>query len=141
MAEVLGLQDKLYLGNLDARRDWGYAPEFVEAMWLMLQQDDPEDFVISLDERHSVREFAELAFSKMGLDWEQYVVQDERFMRPAEVDLLVGDSAEVRAALDWKPAVDFQDLVCMMVDADLDLRLDRNARRIEHGDPFLRQRG
>jgi GDPmannose 4,6-dehydratase len=113
--------DELRLGNLEAQRDWGYAGDYVVAMWKMLQQEGPQDFVVSTNETHSVREFCEVAFGHAGLDWEQYVVQDERFMRPAEVDLLVGDSAAVRAALEWAPAVDFQDLVCMMVDADVDL--------------------
>ena len=117
----LGQNDELRLGNLEAQRDWGFAGDYVVAMWKMLQQDEARDFVVSTNETHSVREFCEVAFGHAGLDWEQYVVQDERFMRPAEVDLLVGDSAAVREALDWMPAVDFQDLVCMMVDADLDL--------------------
>jgi GDPmannose 4,6-dehydratase len=113
--------DELRLGNLDARRDWGYAGDYVVAMWKMLQRDGPGDFVVSTNETHSVREFCEVAFGHAGLDWEQYVVQDERFMRPAEVDLLVGDSTAARDTLDWVPAVSFQDLVCMMVDADVDL--------------------
>ena len=117
----LDLQRKLYLGNLDAERDWGFAGDYVEAMWLMLQQDDPEDFVISLDERHSVREFAELAFSKMGLDWEQYVEVDQRYFRPAEVELLQGDSTKARTKLGWKPKVSFDELVDMMLESDLEL--------------------
>ncbi len=117
----LGMASELRLGNLESQRDWGFAGDYVEAMWLMLQQDDPADWVIATDETHSVREFCEVAFVHAGLDWENYVVQDERFMRPAEVDLLVGDSSGARAALGWKPKVTFNDLVTMMVDADLAL--------------------
>ncbi len=117
----LDLQRKLYLGNLDAERDWGFAGDYVEAMWLMLQQDEPEDFVISLDERHSVREFAELAFSKMGLDWEEYVEIDQRYFRPAEVEVLQGDSTKARTKLGWKPKVSFEELVDMMLESDLAL--------------------
>jgi GDPmannose 4,6-dehydratase len=117
----LDLQRKLYLGNLDAERDWGFAGDYVEAMWLMLQQDEPEDFVISLDERHSVREFAELAFSKMGLDWEKYVEIDQRYFRPAEVEVLQGDSTKARTKLGWKPRVSFDELVDMMLESDLAL--------------------
>jgi len=117
----LDLQRKLYLGNLDAERDWGFAGDYVEAMWLMLQQDEPEDFVISLDERHSVREFAEVAFAKMGLDWEQYVEVDQRYFRPAEVELLQGDSTKARTKLGWKPKVSFDELVDMMLESDLEL--------------------
>ena len=117
----IGQQDELRLGNLDAQRDWGFAGDYVDAMWRMLQQDEPEDFVVSTDETHSVREFCQIAFGHVGLDWEQYVVVDEAFFRPAEVDLLVGDSAKARTVLGWKPSVGFEDLVTMMVDADLDL--------------------
>lgn len=116
-----GMADELRLGNLDAKRDWGYAGDYVEAMWLMLQQDQPDDYVISTGETHEVREFCELAFGHAGLDWEKYVVQDERFMRPAEVDLLVGNPAKAREVLGWKPKTPFKDLVEMMVDADLAL--------------------
>ncbi len=116
-----GMVDELRLGNLDAKRDWGYAGDYVEAMWLMLQQDQPDDYVISTGETHEVREFCELAFGHAGLDWEKYVVQDERFMRPAEVDLLVGNPAKAREVLGWKPKTPFKDLVEMMVDADLAL--------------------
>jgi GDPmannose 4,6-dehydratase len=115
----IGLSDKLALGTLDAQRDWGFAGDYVRAMWLMLQQESPEDYVISTDETHSVREFCQLAFGHLGLDYRDHVVQDERFMRPAEVDLLVGDSRKARARLGWKPEVAFSDLVGMMVDADL----------------------
>ena len=118
---VLGQTDELRMGNLEGQRDWGFAGDYVEAMWLMLQQPESGNYVISTDETHSVREFCELAFSHVGLDYEQYVVQDERFFRPAEVDLLVGDSSNARAALGWKPKVTFSQLVEMMVDADLAL--------------------
>jgi GDPmannose 4,6-dehydratase len=117
----LGKANELRLGNLEAQRDWGYAGDYVEAMWLMLQQDQPGDFVVSTNETHSVREFCEIAFSHVGLDWEQHVTVDERFMRPAEVDLLIGDSAKARSVLGWKPKVSFPELVTMMVDADLAL--------------------
>jgi GDPmannose 4,6-dehydratase len=118
---VLGMATELRLGNLEAQRDWGFAGDYVEAMWLMLQQDEPGDFVVSTDETHSVREFCEVAFGHVGLDWQKYVVTDERFFRPAEVDLLVGDSSKVRTQLGWKPNVGFQQLVHRMVDADLAL--------------------
>jgi GDPmannose 4,6-dehydratase len=117
----LGRATDLRLGNLDARRDWGFAGDYVEAMWLMLQQDEPGDFVVATGETHTVREFCEVAFSHAGLDYTDHVVQDERFMRPAEVDLLVGDAARARALLGWKPRVTFVELVAMMVDADLAL--------------------
>src|SRR5438067_5062538 len=117
----LGLTDKLALGSLDAQRDWGFAGDYVRAMWLMLQQETPDDYVISTDETHSVREFCQLAFSHVGLDYQDHVVQDERFMRPAEVDLLVGDSRKARRTLGWKPEVSFPELVEMMVDADMAL--------------------
>ncbi len=117
----LGLADELRLGNLDAKRDWGYAGDYVEAMWLMLQQDAPDDYVVSTGETHSVQEFCELAFGHVGLDWTDHVVQDERFVRPAEVDLLVGDSTKARKVLGWQPTVSFPELVTMMVDADLAL--------------------
>ncbi len=116
----LGLQDKLALGNLDAQRDWGYAQDYVMAMWLMLQQDQPQDFVIATGETHSVREFCETAFSYLDLDYKDYVIMDERFMRPAEVDLLVGDPSNAEKTLGWKRKVGFQELVSMMVQADYD---------------------
>ncbi|MDI6854729.1 MAG: GDP-mannose 4,6-dehydratase [Deltaproteobacteria bacterium] len=115
----LGLQDKLYLGNLEARRDWGYAPEFVEAMWLMLQQDAPEDYVIATGETHSVREFVEEAFGCLDLDWREHVEIDPRYFRPTEVELLLGDSSKARRRLGWQPKVTFKELVRLMVDADL----------------------
>jgi GDPmannose 4,6-dehydratase len=117
----LGLDDQLALGNLESRRDWGYAGDYVKAMWLMLQQEQPDDYVVATGETHSVRELCQVAFDHVGLDWEKYVVQDERFMRPAEVDLLVGDASKAGRVLGWEPAVNFQELVEMMVDADLEL--------------------
>lgn len=117
----LGLAKELRLGNLDARRDWGYAGDYVRAMWLMLQQDQPEDFVIGTGETHSVREFCELAFGCVGLNYCDYVVQDPRFYRPAEVDLLVSDPSKAREKLKWEPQVKFEDLVYMMVEADMKL--------------------
>jgi GDPmannose 4,6-dehydratase len=117
----LGLQRHLYLGNLDARRDWGYAREYVEMMWLMLQQDQPDDYVVATGETHSVREFCEEAFSLLGLDWQQYLKHDARYERPAEVDLLVGDPSKARRQFGWEPKVRFKELVKIMVEADLDL--------------------
>ena len=116
----LGLDTEIRLGNLDAQRDWGFAGDYVDAMWRMLQQDEPSDFVVSTDETHSVREFCELAFSRVGLNWEDHVVIDERFFRPAEVELLVGDATRAREVLDWTAKTSFADLVHMMVDADLE---------------------
>ena len=113
------LEEKLYLGNLDARRDWGYAPDYVLAMWMMLQQDKPGDYVIGTGVAHSVREFVEAAFAHVGLDWEKYVVVDKRYLRPAEVQFLQADWSKVRDALDWRPTVDFEKLVKIMVDADM----------------------
>ena len=117
----LGLDRTLALGNLDAQRDWGYAADYVRAMWLMLQQDQPGDYVVAAGETHSVREVCELAFAHVGLDWQEHVTFDERFMRPAEVDLLVGDPTEAHDKLGWKPEVDFPALVKMMVEADLEV--------------------
>jgi GDPmannose 4,6-dehydratase len=116
-----GLDDKLSLGNLDSKRDWGFAGDYVRGMWLMLQQETPDDFVVSTGETHSVREFCEVAFGRVGLDYRDYVVVDERFMRPAEVDLLVGDASKAHKVLGWQPEVSFSGLVEMMVDADVDL--------------------
>jgi GDPmannose 4,6-dehydratase len=115
----LGLQDHLFLGNLDAKRDWGFAPEYVEAMWLMLQQDNPDDYVVATGETHTVREFVEAAFGHAGLDWEKYVKYDARYERPAEVDLLVGDPSKAMRQLGWEPKTKFAGLVKIMVDADL----------------------
>jgi GDPmannose 4,6-dehydratase len=114
-----GLQDKLYLGNLDAKRDWGYAEEYVNAMWLMMQQDQPDDFVIATGETHSVREFLEEAFSYAGMDWKDYVEIDPKYCRPAEVNLLVGDASKTKQKLGWEPKIKFKDLVRLMVDADM----------------------
>lgn len=116
-----GLQDKLYLGNLEARRDWGYAPEYVEAMWLMLQQDKPDDYVVATGETHSVREFLEEAFGYAGMDWREHVGIDPRYHRPAEVDLLVGDASKAKRVLGWEPQTRFRDLVRLMVDSDVQL--------------------
>jgi GDPmannose 4,6-dehydratase len=115
----LGLARELRLGNLEAKRDWGFAGDYVKAMWLMLQQDQPDDYVIATGEKHSVRELVEAAFGCAGLDWQKYVVQDPALIRPAEVDLLVGDATKAKRALGWAPAVDFAALVRMMVEADL----------------------
>ena len=114
-----GLQDKLYLGNLDAKRDWGYAKEYVEAMWLMLQQETPDDYVIATGETHSVREFLEEAFHHAGLDWKNHVEYDARYERPAEVDLLIGDASKAKEKLGWQPRTTFQDLVRLMVDEEI----------------------
>lgn len=122
----LGLADSLHLGNLQAQRDWGYAGDYVRAMWLMLQQDEPEDFVVATGETHSVQEFVEEAFNYADLDWQQYVVQDPKFYRPAEVDLLVGDASLAGSKLGWEPTVDFRGLVQLMVDADLRALRDPN---------------
>ncbi len=123
----LGMADELRLGNLDARRDWGFAGDYVEAMWMMLQEDEPDDFVICTGETHEVREFAKLAFEAVDLTWEDYVVIDEAFFRPAEVDLLVGDRSKAEKQLGWTPKTTFEELVTSMVEADMDLlqgRLD-----------------
>jgi GDPmannose 4,6-dehydratase len=115
----LGLQTEVRLGNLDAQRDWGYAGDYVQAMWLMLQQAEPDDYVVATGETHSVRELCEVAFNYVGLNYEDYVVIDERFYRPAEVDLLIGDPSKAHAKLGWQPSVDFRAVVEMMVEADL----------------------
>ena len=131
-----GLQDKVYLGNLDALRDWGFAGDYVKAMWSMLQQDKPDDYVIGTGHSHSVREFAEAAFAHVGRDWRDYVVIDARYLRPAEVDDLRADASKARRVLDWQPAVDFQQLVALMVDADvadLQRRLTGGANAIRTG--------
>jgi len=117
----VGLQDKLYLGNLNARRDWGYAPEYVEAMWLMLQQEKPDDYVVATRETHSVEEFVQEAFQMLGLDWRKHVEIDPRYLRPTEVDLLLGDCSKAEKELGWKPKVGFKELVRIMVEADLEL--------------------
>jgi GDPmannose 4,6-dehydratase len=117
----LGLQDKLYLGNLDAKRDWGFAGDYVEAMWLMLQQDKSDDYVVATGESHSVREFVEKVFSYLGLDWRKYVEIDKRYLRPTEVDRLEGNASKAKRVLGWKPKVKFKELVRMMTDADMEL--------------------
>ncbi len=125
-----GLQQKLFMGNLDAKRDWGYAKEYVEAMWLMLQQDKPDDYVVATNETHSVREFLEQAFAHVGLDWQKYVAFDERYCRPAEVDLLIGDYSKARTKLGWEPKTKFADLVKIMVDADVQQLNDQLAGKV-----------
>ncbi len=127
----LGLQDMLYLGNLDARRDWGHAKDYVEAMWLMLQQDAPDDYVVATGEQHSIREFVEETFGLLDLDWQEYVKIDPRYFRPAEVETLLGDSSKARRVLGWEPRISFKELVRLMVESDMKLaqqeRLLRNA--------------
>ena len=132
-----GLQDDIYLGNLDAKRDWGYAKEYVEAMWLMLQQDQPDDYVIATGETHSVREFLTVAFEHVGLDWEQYVKIDPRYYRPAEVDLLIGDPTKAENALGWKPKTTFRQLVEMMVDAEAEAMENPRINDYEARDEIL----
>jgi GDPmannose 4,6-dehydratase len=127
----LGLQQKLYMGNLDAQRDWGYARDYVEAMWLMMQADEPDDYVIATGETHSVREFLQEAFGYLGLDWEKYVEIDPRYFRPAEVDLLLGDPTKARTILGWEPKVSFKELVEIMVDGDMKLA-EREQRAHQH---------
>lgn len=117
----LGLQKDLYLGNLDAKRDWGYAPEYVEGMWRMLQADQPDDYVLATNETHTVKEFVQEAFAHVGLDWEKYIKYDARYERPAEVDLLIGDPAKAKRQLGWEPRVRFKELVQIMVDADVEM--------------------
>ena len=132
LAHILaGLQDKLYLGNLEAKRDWGYAKEYVQAMWLMLQQDKPDDYVVATGETHSIREFLDLAFAYVGLKWEKHVEIDPRYYRPAEVDLLMGDASKARRQLGWEPRTKFADLVKLMVDADIKLLKDHREGRIK----------
>jgi GDPmannose 4,6-dehydratase len=122
----LGVEKELVMGNLDAKRDWGYAGDYVRAMWMMLQQDEPDDYVVATGETHSIEEFLTLAFEEVGLDdWHNYVRQDPRFFRPAEVDLLIGDPSEAREKLGWVPEVDFKSLVSMMVQNDLKIETAR----------------
>lgn len=130
----LGLQDKLYLGNLDARRDWGYARDYVEAMWLMMQADVADDYVIATGQTHSIREFLDEAFGYLELDWNKYVEIDPRYFRPTEVDLLLGDATKAREALGWQPKVGFQELVRLMVDKDLELARQERDARASRGD-------
>jgi len=122
-----GLQDKVYLGNLDAKRDWGYAPEYVEAMWRMLQQDKPDDYVVATGETHTVQEFLEVAFARAGLDSKKHVAFDKRYLRPAEVDLLIGDASKAKKKLGWEPKVKFKQLAEIMVDADIQLLAEERA--------------
>ncbi|HWX43121.1 MAG TPA: GDP-mannose 4,6-dehydratase [Blastocatellia bacterium] len=137
----LGLQDKLYLGNLDARRDWGYAPDYVKAMWLMMQAPEPDDYVIATGETHSVREFLDAAFGYLDLDWNDHVEIDPRYYRPAEVDLLQGDSAKARKALGWEPTVEFRALVRLMMDHDLVLaRREQAIAALADGSPIATTR-
>jgi GDPmannose 4,6-dehydratase len=132
VAHILaGLQDKLYLGNLDAKRDWGYAKEYVEAMWLMLQQDEPDDYVIATNETHSIREFLDAAFGYVGLDWKKHVEIDPRYYRPAEVDVLIGDYGKAKRRLGWEPKTKFMDLIKLMVDADIKLLKDYREGKIK----------
>jgi GDPmannose 4,6-dehydratase len=121
----LGIQRELYLGNLDAKRDWGYAGDYVEAMWLMLQQEEPDDYVIATGETHSVREFLDVAFGHLDLDWKRYVKIDPKYYRPTEVDLLIGDAGKAKARLHWEPKVMFKELAVMMVEADLRMERER----------------
>jgi len=130
----LGLQEKLFLGNLDAKRDWGYAPEYVEAKWLMLQQEVPDDYVIATGETHTVREFVEEAFDLLGLEWEKYIEIDPRYFRPTEVDALVGDASKAKKKLGWKPKTRFKELVRIMVEADMEL-----ARREAHMNGYKKE--
>jgi GDPmannose 4,6-dehydratase len=132
VAHILaGLQDKLYLGNLDAKRDWGYAKEYVEAMWLMLQQETPDDYVVATGETHSVQEFLDEAFKQVGLDWRKYVVHDPRYLRPAEVDLLIGDASKAHRKIGWQPKTTFSGLVKLMVEADIALLKAHQEGRIK----------
>ena len=130
----LGLQDKLYLGNLDSQRDWGYAKEYVEAMWLMLQQPEPDDYVIATHETHTIRECLEVAFARVGLDWKNHVEIDPRYYRPAEVDLLIGDYSKAKRKLGWEPRTKFKELIELMVDADLRLIHDQLAGKVNRQD-------
>ena len=129
-----GLQNKLFLGNLDAKRDWGYAKEYVEAMWLMLQQEQPDDYVIATNETHSIREFLEIAFSHAGLDWSKYVEIDPRYFRPAEVDLLIGDYSKAKQQLGWEPKTKCADLARLMVDADIQSLQEKMSGKIKRMD-------
>ena len=129
-----GLQDKLYLGNLDAKRDWGYAPEYVEAMWMMLQQEEPDDFVIGTGEAHTPREFAQVAFEHVDLDWERYVEVDPKYYRPSEVDYLLADASKAKRVLGWEPRTTFHELVRIMVDADVQLLNDELSGKLVRQD-------
>jgi GDPmannose 4,6-dehydratase len=134
----LGLQEKLFLGNLDARRDWGYAADYVEAMWMMLQADDPDDYVVATGEAHSVREFLTVAADRLGLDWKSVVETGPRYLRPTEVDYLMGDSSKIRKKLGWAPKINFEQLVHLMVDHDLELaRQEQTLSRASGGAGFV----
>jgi GDPmannose 4,6-dehydratase len=123
------MQKELFLGNLDAKRDWGYAPEYVEGMWRIVQLGEGDDFVLATGETHTVREFVEAAFAHADLDWKQFVKHDPRYERPAEVDLLLGDASKAKKILDWEPKVRFDELVRIMVDADMDLLSGNTVRK------------
>jgi GDPmannose 4,6-dehydratase len=135
---VAGQQKKLYLGNIDSKRDWGYAKDYVVAMWLMLQQEQPDDYVVATGETHSVKEFLDLAFSHVNLNWQDYVAFDERYLRPAEVDLLIGDPTKAQEKLGWKPSVTFPELVNLMVDADLEALGINNGDKVKD-QAYIRQ--
>ena len=137
----LGLQEKLYMGNLDARRDWGYARDYVEAMWMIMNAAEADDYVVATGETHSVREFLEKTFSYLDLDWEKYVEIDPRYFRPAEVDVLLGDPSKARRQLGWEPKVTFDGLVRLMTDHDLELaRQEAQARELKHSSPATKER-
>ena len=132
----LGMQDKLYLGNLDAKRDWGFAGDYVEAMWRMLQQDMPDDYAVATGEAISIRDFLSLTFGRLDLDWQQYVEIDPRYFRPAEVDFLQGDASKGRRILGWEPKIDIRALAAMMIDSDLKLaQKELVLREAGHGEP------
>jgi GDPmannose 4,6-dehydratase len=126
----LGLQDKLFMGNLDAKRDWGYAKEYVEAMWLMLQQPEGDDYVVATNETHTIRECLDVAFGRLGLDWHKHVEIDPRYYRPAEVELLIGDYSKAKRKMGWEPKTKFKELIELMVDADLKLLQDQLAGKV-----------
>ncbi|MBN9692321.1 MAG: GDP-mannose 4,6-dehydratase [Verrucomicrobia bacterium] len=130
----LGLQDKLFMGNLDSKRDWGYAKEYVEAMWLMLQQPEGDDYVIATNETHTIRECLDVAFARIGLDWHKYVEIDPRYYRPAEVDLLIGDCTKAKTKLGWEPKTKFKELIELMVDADLKTLEDQLAGKVRRSE-------
>ncbi len=137
---VAGKQKQLYLGNLDSKRDWGYAKDYVRGMWLMLQQDEPDDYVLATNETHSIREFLDIAFGYVNLDWHDYVEFDPRYLRPAEVDILIGDSTKAREKLGWQPSVTFEELVALMVEADLEaLGLSSAKGKLIKDHAFIRQ--
>jgi GDPmannose 4,6-dehydratase len=130
------LQQRLYLGNLEAKRDWGYAPEYVEAMWRMMQLDEPDDFVVATGETHTVREFVQIAFDYVGLDWEKFVEIDEKYFRPNEVDILQGDASKAERVFGWRPKVKLEGLVKLMVEADTKLLADQIEGRLAKQNSF-----